>query len=460
MADSLLLDGGPGFILAQRARSLTAGSPNRLVLWFILSIPVVWALGVAPVAACFFAALFFRYRSRARTPEIALLAVGVALLVSMVIAATKGAPSDRLLAAGYNLIVLLCACCALNFGRKVDLTFARSGNRRMQAVAFFFFYAASIGIAFVIGSQWPEAEISFPALVTSMFGEDLPGLLGSYATARLSGADWDSGSVVPRPLAFGVYFNEGALMFLLCGVVALLASRAKPVTWAISFCLAAGLITLGSRMLLIASILASTVALVARTPASKEVRILIASVGLVVAILAIALNPNKVDLVVDQVVAAREESSAARFLSYSVAVDETWRQSPVVGLGIKPRDDSLLRIPIGSHSTVVSTFTKGGILALFPLLIFYAYVVIAAFRLLFMDHGAGTYRKAQVALGATALIILAWMLVQDFDAPIYGSMLAFTVLGSALGLLDRLRAYERIRRTGHLPTAYPKVQFG
>lgn len=453
MDNSLLLPGARTTawdrISARRLRN-----PNRLVLWFILSIPIVWVLGVAPLAAFCFAALFLRYRSRPRAPEIALLTIGTAFLLSLVIAAGKGEPADRLVAAGYNLIVLLCACVALNFGRQVDFTFARTPSLRTPAVAFFFAFAASIAVAYVVGAPSVREGVAFPSLLTGQLGEDLPGLLGYYATARLTGPDWSDGSSLVRPLAFGVYFNEGALMFLLSGIIALLASRAKLVSYAAATCLIAGLFMLRSRMLFLASMLASIVAIIARAPAAREVRLLIATVGLLGAILLCVLNPDKVDSFIDQIIMSRGPSSAARFHSYSVAFDVTWRESPIFGLGIKPREDAL-STPIGSHSTIVSAFTKGGLLALVPLLFFYVFVVIASFRLLFLDHSAGSYRNAQALLGATALVILAWMLVEDFDAPIYGSMMAFVVLGSAFGLLERLTKYERLRSTDPYSTADP-----
>ena len=39
-------------------------------------------------------------------------------------------------------------------------------------------------------------------------------------------------------------------------------------------------------------------------------------------------------------------------------------QNPLTGLGIKPLDRALMEIPIGSHSTISSTFAKGGFIAL------------------------------------------------------------------------------------------------
>src|SRR5690606_24011064 len=64
----------------------------------------------------------------------------------------------------------------------------------------------------------------------------------------------------------------------------------------------------------------------------------------------------------DSVAAAREGSTNTRLMSYRLSYELTIENNPLLGIGVKPRTDSL-GIPIGSHSTIFATLVRGGLLA-------------------------------------------------------------------------------------------------
>ncbi|HEY8591345.1 MAG TPA: hypothetical protein VIL42_00595 [Sphingomicrobium sp.] len=410
----------------------------------MLSLPLVWLLGIGPAAGALFAVTFARNGRRLAAPEFALLGLVAALALSLGVAGFSGEPVQRLIAGAYNIVVLLCGCAAFSFGRRFDLGFSMSRKEARRIVAFFFGYAAfALGAYLFAGRSAPE--ISFRSLLTGHVAHGLPGILGLYEFSTITGVDWASGDAVPRPLAFGIYSNEGALMFTLCGIAAFAASRQAWMKLMIVGLMAFGLLALGSRILIFSFLAAVLIGLVARARLPKNLRPMVLALSLASAMVLVAVHPGAVLGAWDKVLAARQSSSDARFLSYSTALAETWRESPIIGQGIKRRDEAVLAIPIGSHSTPVSIFTKGGMAALAALLLFMALAVRTSLTLLASRELRGRHRDTQIALGLCGVIVPAWMLFEDIDAPIYGAMMAFMFLGAAEGFRVRLYRYVNHR---------------
>ena len=81
------------------------------------------------------------------------------------------------------------------------------------------------------------------------------------------------------------------------------------------------------------------------------------------------------DVLVHELGAMRNGSTGSRMLSYQLALQMTLEHNPITGLGYKPRIPELLHIPIGSHSSIISMFTKGGSVALLMLALIYASLI-------------------------------------------------------------------------------------
>src|SRR3546814_12498669 len=73
----------------------------------------------------------------------------------------------------------------------------------------------------------------------------------------------------------------------------------------------------------------------------------------------------------------RGYSTESRFANYDRAVGRTLDHNPILGLGVKPREQDN-HIAVGSHSTFVSAFTKSGTLGL-SLVVAYL-VLLPAYR--------------------------------------------------------------------------------
>jgi len=114
----------------------------------------------------------------------------------------------------------------------------------------------------------------------------------------------------------------------------------------------------------------------------------------------------------------------------------------MIGLGIKPREAGR-HIAVGSHSTFVSSFTKGGSLALG---LAFAYLVVhPALRWLTISAGQTGLRQGAKAelriLFRLQVTIWTWLAFEDIDAPATAAMLLFL----AFALIESVSQLARTR---------------
>ena len=141
---------------------------------------------------------------------------------------------------------------------------------------------------------------------------------------------------------------------------------------------------------------------------------------------------------------ARAGSTATRLETYTLAIRMVLEQNLIFGLGIKPVDVSLAEIPIGSHSSVISTFTRGGLIGLALFLAFYLTVAV---RMMVVQVAAFTRsarltiesRLELVFLARAIFIILIWYLTEDLDVPLYHTLLSGLIIGIFWNMGERLR---------------------
>jgi hypothetical protein len=150
----------------------------------------------------------------------------------------------------------------------------------------------------------------------------------------------------------------------------------------------------------------------------------------------------------------RGYSTESRFENYDRAVGRTLEKNPILGLGVKPREQDN-HIAVGSHSTFVSSFTKSGTLGL-SLVVAYL-VLLPAYRWLGPIAGARRRPAGEVAelriLFNLQVALWVWLCFEDLDAPATAAMLIFLAFalievslraGSGSGGLPPLRT----QRTG------------
>jgi hypothetical protein len=111
-------------------------------------------------------------------------------------------------------------------------------------------------------------------------------------------------------------------------------------------------------------------------------------------------------------------------------------------LGVKPlQEPDHLKIPVGSHSTPISIFTKGGFLSLCIFFLFTVMIFLKALRSTWLlDRGHGS-RQSRARLTTTLQIVvltLFWLTTKDIDAPAYGCFMAFFSIGLFAGFVDNI----------------------
>ena len=134
----------------------------------------------------------------------------------------------------------------------------------------------------------------------------------------------------------------------------------------------------------------------------------------------------------------------------------------LTGLGVKPRDDSILTIPIGSHSSFVSSFTKGGLIGLGAMIAIYVVLlwrIVRSQLLLLRAASQGRdLRALELAyLSRCVLVLLTWWVTEDFDAPAHGAALAGLAIGLFWGLVERRPAVARSAWRAAVPSPRPRA---
>ncbi|MDC9826319.1 O-antigen ligase family protein [Devosia sp. ZB163] len=365
--------------------------------------------------------------------DLLFFALMATLLLSLALAPAIATGSlDRVLGAANNLALIatfyFCAKSAryfLNSGSLNDdattLFLMRALRRNM--LAFLIVSAALYCIWFVSGGS----DVSMPTLLGLL--PKLPGILSEYQQAVLVESDYLLGIKLPRSSLFAPFATTAAfLLAMMAGIYLLLSGiRVQP-----DFRRSSGLVPLNvaavSMTLSRASMLAVIAAwlLAAFTSRLKMAGLLciLAVVGLISFNLA-----SSFELLAD----ARPGSSSTRISMYEDSVELVLEQSPIYGIGVKPRTNER-NIPIGSHSSPISFLVRGGLLGMtFGVLLYLAPIIRSVMRI-FLSFALGAHRfKRPTLYGASySLAFLAFFLVQDIDA--YASAAFFG--GVFVGLLN------------------------
>jgi len=413
-----------------------------LTLWLV---PVNWICGTSLLWLYMLAAALLPGLRRPSGPEWTLIGLSGALVLGL-LAAGGGLGADRVLASLYNLSLIAALIVVFNAARSLA---AEVGARGLDpiwrgALAFFLVQIAWVAAVELVVRGFGVYQIEFRTLLLGAAGT-LPGVLAEYSRAVVVITDWTKAGAGSRVHGFGLYATEGALLVALAGLLAAVPlARRRGGFLLVSLAETASvmaLVLMASRTTL-AGYLVSSVLLVGlagrRLPPLLVVGLPVMLFG---AGLVALVGPALVADLFTTVSESRAGSSEQRFLSYRLAIEMVLQHNPLTGLGIKPRDPSLLDIPIGSHSSFVSMFTKGGFLALTLFIVFYVLVIVriigVQLRLIRGDARADRQDRVElVYLSRAAFVLLVWWVTEDFDAPAHAALLGGLCLGLLWGRSD------------------------
>lgn len=413
---------------------------------FLLGLPLWWFLGTSFMMPMFVALALFCLRpaphlrftlSDALLAGIITVLLGSGYINGFLVA---GQPL-RFMAALYNIAIWVSGLIIAQQVRAM-LEDGETARREINRAAF---WAFVVMVAF----SWASFFIAylrrdFDQQILSLFGfiasDQIPesaALIRQSTTVVFTKADWGlPGVPMPRIGIYGPYPNATAAATAVLGTLALFHMQGlkrhgwfwRAVVHFIIICTLAITLSRSSLGGWLAGLLAAHLFFGSMWTRLGSVALIIAAV--------VVLGFSSVM----NVGGYRQYSTESRFDNYYRAIDETISSNPVFGLGMKPREE-ISHIAVGSHSTFVSTFTKGGLLGLTIVTVYL--VILPGFRWLrlFMAGGAmGEADREQLRLLLTLQVtVLAWLAFEDLDAPATAAMLIFiffAVFDSVYGRLD------------------------
>ena len=258
-------------------------------------------------------------------------------------------------------------------------------------------------------------------------------LLKSSTTARLISSDWFAGGFRPRVFVLSPYPTAlAALLIMLLPLYVIGSSAGKIRKWMVGALGAGALLLTLSRTAILALIVGSTAVFVL----NRRHRW-----GLLIGLLIIfILVWPFLMMSFDEIGDVRKGSTAFRQEMYSYTIETVMRSSPIIGIGIKPRED-YLAIPLGSHSMYLSILLRSGILGVMAFIAFQVNIVIVWFR--------GTrksmtpqLRSFWTAVGIALFSMCLWMATEDLDAPQLVAFVYFLFVGILAMLSRTLRKTE------------------
>jgi hypothetical protein len=423
-----------------------------LVASTIVMLPLHWALGTE-LPWIFLIGLVLAFGMvRFSLLEWQMLALAAALSLSLLVAMMQHFQGERAFGAVYNIAVLVLLVVFINFGRQLDHAGrGRTGLWPKDGIyrAALFAYAAYVVFIVVVtayASVSGQSRITFNSLILGNLGE-LPGILGTYAANLVVETDWINGGTVSRNHGMGVYATESAIQVVMLGAMgAIYLIRRRMYGWAflVELSILPMLIPFGSRttgLAYVASLL--FLGLIWRGG------LLLGAVLVGPFVLAglVLFGPDLLGAVqssAQSLADARAGSTETRLETYKLAVRMVLDHNLILGLGIKPVDPSLAEIPIGSHSSVVSTFTRAGLIGLGLFLAYYftLAVRVIAVQLAALARAARLNIESRLELaylGRAIFVVLVWYLTEDLDVPLYHTLLSGLIIGIFWNMSERLR---------------------
>jgi hypothetical protein len=430
--------------------------PRLLIQAYLLGLPLWWGMGIdfiMPWGLCFLLACFsLGAHQRFVLSDYLLIGIILSLATSAYINGFLVAHEFmRFVAALFNLSLWICGLILIQQVRRV----LEQNNQNRCAIlrTGFWTFVLMTFVAwgpFALAYVVHDFSLEMPSLFGLTLGHAIPdsaSLIKQSARVIFTRPDWGlPGVPMPRIVVYGPYPTATGAVVAVLGTLALLhvQLRHRGKEWAIIA--VEGVIVLTIAITLTRSVLGGWIfgAVAANLIFGSAWR-RIAACGVLASALIIIPHIDMTDAV-----EYRGYSTESRFENYGRAVDQTVLSNPILGLGIKPREEGN-HIAVGSHSTFVSSFTKGGALGLGFVVAFL--VIVPAFRWLAVAGGMagsrGWTRSEMRVLFNLQAALWVWICFEDIDAPATASMLiflSFAVIESALrpaGVVHRIPAGHR-----------------
>lgn len=430
-AGALEMRGIPGCWQANRA----AEEVNRsrfLIQGFVFGLPLWWGLGIdwalpPMLAACLVLCSLSRYRHFTPSDYLLLAAILCLALSAYVNGLLIAGETTRFLAASYNLTILGSAFIFMQAVR-AQLTADPEAKRLLKCCFFAFLMLIAVVwtcLAFAYGAG--RFDIEMPSLFGLMFGHLVPDsapLIRDSTRLTFSQADWGlPGVPMARIAVYGPYPTATAATVAVLGSMTLLYLQRNGRWRAVSIPATELLIIATIAATLTRSILGGWLlgAIAANLIFGSAFRRVFAGAVLLGTLIAAPIIQDA-----GQAVEYRSYSSESRFENYFYAAERTFHSNAIFGLGIKPREEGN-HIAVGSHSTFVSSVTKGGVVGL-SLVVAY-FVLTPALRWFAIASGLAAHPSGSRAelriLFNLQIAIWVWLCFEDIDAPASAAMLIF-----------------------------------
>jgi O-antigen ligase len=414
----------------------------------IVAYPVAWLCGfgaVFPPLMALAALLIFVVRARFVLPGVGalLLAFSAAYGVSLGGALLRDEPAARLLASAFNLTLWLTGVALLLVVVNLDQGSARVERQLARAFVALGVTSGLLSLALVVAWYAGQTSVALPSLAAFLLPsgvvDAMPTLLRQHVQLPLSGTLWAFETLqLPRLSVFHPYPTALALTSALsiCAFFYLRTTspRRPGAVRRIGSLVALGLLAVPlvftfSRTVLLACLLVLML-LVVRSPIrglAPRARGLLraATVTALVGVVIVTVVSTPSSRAVAAVGGASLASTIDRLALYRVTLEYV-ADRPLLGHGYKPDTSPHgLQVPLGSHSTLLGTALKTGLVGLTLLGGFLA--VLAYWAL----AGARGVADGASWLYAGVLVILLWSLTEDLDAPPLASYGAFVFMALA-----------------------------
>lgn len=405
-----------------------------LVQAFLLGLPLWWVLGIdwalAPLLAATLVLCSLSSFRRFTASDYLLLSVILSLGMSAYINGLLiGAETTRALAAFYNLAIWISGFVMLRTVRELLKADPEAGRLLQSCFVAFLGLLAVVWTCLVIAYAFGHFYLEIPSVFGRLFGHMVPDsapLIRDSTRLTFSQADWGLPNFpMARIAVYGPYPTATAATVAVLGSMSLLhLHRRWRWRWhAIAIPLTELLIIVTIATTLTRSILGGWLfgAIAANLIFGSGYRRLAACALLLITLSAAPLIQGG-----GQTLEYRSYSSESRFENYLYAAEQTFRSNAVFGLGVKPREEGN-HIAVGSHSTFVSAFTKGGTLGLSLVVAYFVLAPALSWFVVASGLPTATARsKAELRILFNLQVALwVWLCFEDIDAPASAALLIF-----------------------------------
>lgn len=408
-------------------RSLSVSGHLTFLGKLTILIPICWALGVDFLFPFFIVVMVSREFVRLTFEETLILFLCFWLSLSLLV---SGVTSGARVSAALYSICLLFSCVIIS--QSVRYRLVRVSHEVMfEAVrrAFGFLFACCtifIFIGLFIGFVIGEMNFNFPTLLGMISPVTLPGIAERSMIAEIIRPDWGFGSfAMPRPLTFAPWYTAGAMTVFVSGIFYLMARVALGARFRAEVLIEALILVLLffslSRTIMGMYVVGFVFGAVIFRDQARMFILAILTVILLIILFSIGIGINLLEF--------RSYSTETRFSAYVLGLDYAADRSVFFGIGYKPHS-SEVSVPIGSHSSFISFFVRGGGPAL--LLFFFAFYLFPLVRwlpvVLRQSNLTVTQRKVAQFGFRFQIMLWGWLPFQEIDTAAIATTLIFVCL--------------------------------